>query len=108
MNIRFESWEENLLKDLKNPDYAKLFILAAIEAGEDLQFILSKIVKAYGIKKFSKMVDIAEPNLVRALRANHNPTVTTIEKLLKPFGLRIAAAPIKKEEKKKKKFKKAA
>lgn len=37
---------------------------------------------------------MASPNLLRALNARHNPTQDTLNRLLKPFRLKLSLAPI--------------
>ena len=41
-----------------------------------------------GVKEF------ASPNLLRALNPRHNPTQDTLNRLLKPFRLKLSLAPI--------------
>ena len=42
-----------------------------------------------------KEVGMPSPNVLRAINPKHNPTQETLERLLKPFGLRIGLAQIK-------------
>jgi hypothetical protein len=36
------------------------------------------------------------PNLLRAINPRHNPTQATINRILKPLGLRLSLTPVKK------------
>jgi len=47
-----------------------------------------------GVKEFAAKVGMASPNLVRALNPRHNPTQNTLNRLLKPFQLKLSLAPI--------------
>lgn len=101
MAKRSKDWNEGLSADLRDPEFAREFILAAIEDGMLLKTILAKTIRAYGVKEFSKTVKIAEPNLVRLLSTRSNPTQETLNRLLKPFGLRLAVTPIREPKSKK-------
>jgi DNA-binding phage protein len=37
---------------------------------------------------------MASPNLLRTLNPSHNPTQDTLNRLLKPFRLKLSLAPI--------------
>ncbi len=37
---------------------------------------------------------MASPNVLRAINPRHNPTEDTLNRLLKPFKLRLSLAPI--------------
>jgi len=90
MPKRSAEWNEGLSADLRDPDFAKEFILASLEEGLSLQVVLGKVIRAYGVKEFSKKVKIASPNILRAINPGHNATQETLNRLLKPFGLRLA------------------
>jgi DNA-binding phage protein len=55
---------------------------------------LGKIIRATGVKEFAARIGMPSSNLVRAIHPRHNATQETLERLLKPFGLRIGLAPI--------------
>jgi DNA-binding phage protein len=48
-----------------------------------------------GVREFAAKVGMASANLLRALSPRHNPTQGTLNRLLKPFGLKLSLAPIK-------------
>lgn len=95
MAKRSVDWNEILSKKLRNLEYAQGFILACLEEDIPLQVALAKVVRAYGIKEFSVKTKIPSPNILRALNPKHNPSQATLEKLLKPFKLKLTATPIK-------------
>ena len=81
MSRRSRDWNVGLAQDLRGQEFAREFLLAAIDEGVPLQVALAK-------------VRMASPNLLRALNARHNPTQDTLNRLLKPFRLKLSLAPI--------------
>ena len=67
---------------------------AAVEEGVPLKTALAKVIRATGVKEFAETVGMPSPNVLRAIHPRHNPTQETLERLLKPFGLRIGLAQI--------------
>ena len=98
MARRSKDWNEGLARDLKDPAFARAFLLAVIEDGGSLQHALGKAVRAIGVKEFAARVRMASPNLVRAIHPRHNPTQATLNRLLEPFGLKLSLAPLKKRK----------
>ncbi len=92
MAYRSVEWEEGLAKDLRNTKFARAFIQSALAEGLSIQVILGKVIRAYGVKEFSAKVKMPSSNLLRVINPNHNPTIATLDKLLKPFGLEITVA----------------
>jgi DNA-binding phage protein len=84
-----------LAQDLRNQTFAREFLLASIDEGVDLQIALGKVIRAMGVKEFAAKVHMASPNVLRAINPAHNPTQDTLNRLLKPFRLRLSLAPIK-------------
>jgi len=91
---RSKDWNVGLAQDLRDPEFAREFLLAAIEEGVSIQIALGRVIRAIGIKEFSARIKIASPNLVRAINPRHNPTQETLNRLLKPFRLKLSLAPI--------------
>jgi DNA-binding phage protein len=89
-----EDWHVGLATDLRDPAFAREFLLAAIDEGVDLQLALGKVIRAMGVKEFAAKVRMASPNVLRAINPRHNPTHDTLNRLLKPFGLRLSLAPL--------------
>ena len=95
MARRSEDWNVGLAKDLRTAAFAREFLLASIDEGVDLQLALGKVIRAMGVKEFAAKVGMASPNVLRAINPRHNPTQATLDRLLKPFGLRLSLARIK-------------
>jgi probable addiction module antidote protein len=94
MARRTKDWNEGLAKDLKNPEFAREFLLAAVEEGVSLHQALGKVIRAMGVKEFAVKIGMESPNLLRAINPRHNPTQATIDRLLTPLGLKLSLAPI--------------
>lgn len=94
MARRSKDWNVGLAQDLRDREFAREFLLAAIEEGVSIQIALGKVIRAIGIKEFSVIIGIAGPNILRAINPRHNPTQETLNRLLKPFKLRLSLAPI--------------
>src|SRR3954462_15090402 len=95
MARRSRDWNEGLAADLQDPEFARRFLAAAAEDGVPLKVALAKVIRATGVKEFSESIGMPSPNVLRAIAPRSNPTQETLERLLKPFGLRIGLAQIK-------------
>jgi DNA-binding phage protein len=95
MARRSKDWNEGLAEDLQDPTFAREFLAAAVEEGIPLKVALGKVIRATGVKEFADSIGMPSPNVLRAIHPRHNPTQETLERLLKPFGLRIGLAAIK-------------
>jgi DNA-binding phage protein len=96
MARRTKDWNEGLAQDLRDPQFAQEFLLAAIDEGITVQHALGKIIRAIGVKEFAAKIGMESPNLLRVIHSRHNPTQSTLNRLLRPFGLKLSAAPITK------------
>ncbi len=94
MARRSRDWNEGLAQDLRDPDFAREFLLAAIDDGISVQLALGKVIRATGVKEFAAAVGMASSNVLRAINPRHNPTQQTLNRLLRPFRLRLSLAPI--------------
>ena len=94
MARRSQDWNEGLSQDLQDLKFAQEFLKAALEEGVSLQIALGKVIRAIGIKEFSKKSKLPSSNIVRSLNPNHNPTQETLNRLLKPLGLKLSITPI--------------
>jgi len=94
MARRSRDWNVGLAEDLRNREFARQLLLAEIDEGVTLKLALAKLVRAMGVKEFAAKVRMASPNLLRALNPRHNPTQETLNRLLKPFRLKLSLAPI--------------
>jgi DNA-binding phage protein len=94
MARRSRDWNIGLAEDLRDPVFAREYLLASIDEGVSLQIALGKVIRAMGVKEFASKARMASPNVLRAIAPHHNPTQETLSRLLKPFKLRLSLAPI--------------
>ena len=94
MAKRSRDWNEGLALDLQSPAFAREFLVAAIQEGIPLQQALGKVIRAAGVKEFAARAGVASPNVLRAINPRHNPTQETLNRLLRPLGLRLSLALI--------------
>ena len=94
MARRSEDWNSGLAKDLQNPEFAREFLMAAIDEGVPIQVALAKVIRASGVKEFAAKARMAGPNILRAINRRHNPTQRTLNRLLRPFKLRLSLSRI--------------
>ncbi len=94
MARRSRDWNRGLADDLRDPAFAREFLLAAIDDGVSVQRALGKVVRAMGVTEFAAKVHMASPNVQRAINPRHNPTQETLNRLLRPFRLRLGLAPL--------------
>jgi DNA-binding phage protein len=94
MARRSEDWNIDLATRLRNPKFARAFLLAAIEEGLTIQQALAKVVRAIGVTEFAAQVQMPRSNVQRAIRPQYNPTQETLNRLLTPFRLRLSLAPL--------------
>ena len=77
MARRSKDWNEGLAEDLRDPEFAREFLTAAVEDGVPLQTALGKVIRAKGVKEFAEAVGMPSPNVLRAINPSHNPTQGT-------------------------------
>src|SRR5438876_7147762 len=100
MARRSKDWNEGLAKDLRNPDFARGFLIHAIDdEGISVQQALGKVIRLMGVHEFAARIGMAAPNLLRSINPRHNPTLETLNRLLLPFGLRLTLATIRSRRK---------
>ncbi len=92
MARRSVEWNQGLAKDLKNTKFAAQFIQSSLEEGISLQAVLAKIVRSYGVSEFAKKIGMPASNVLRTVNPKHNPTIDTLNRFLKPFGLELSVS----------------
>ena len=92
MARRSRDWNEGLARDLRDVGFAREFLLAAMDEGVPIQTALGKVIRAMGVKEFAEKAGMPASNILRAIHPRHNPTQATLNRLLKPFRLRLSLA----------------
>lgn len=85
-----KDWNQGLARDLRNPEFARRFLLAAVEDGIPLQQVMGKVIRAVGVKEFAAKVRMDGPHLLRAIHPRHTPNQDTLNRLLRPFRLKLS------------------
>ncbi len=84
MAPRSRDWSELLAEYLRDQQFAREFLLAAMDEDVPIQVALGKVIRAMGVKEFAATVKKTGPNVLRAINARHNPSQDTMNRLLKP------------------------
>ena len=89
------SYEETLLPMLCKPEEAAAYIDAVIELDDPAALLvaLRHVAKAHGMAAVARQADLGDKTLFKALSANGNPTIATVQKVLHAVGLRLSVVP---------------
>jgi hypothetical protein len=87
---RTNSYDEDLSKRLRNPKYAREFILGMMDGSDGLSVedALRHTIQRMGIKEFAELVKMPSPNIVAFIKGRRHHKSATLDHLLKPFKLR--------------------
>jgi probable addiction module antidote protein len=93
--MKLKSYREDLLKRLSNPEYAAEYLAQTLASEDSAAFLvaLKDVVDAGGgVGTLAEHVSIARPSLYKILSNKGNPTLDTLQQILKPLGLRVSIA----------------
>jgi probable addiction module antidote protein len=94
--MKLKSYKNDLLKELKDPEYAAAYLAQALESEDQATFLLAlrDVVEAGGgASVVARQAHIQRESLYKALSIRGNPRLTTLQGILKSVGLRIAVTP---------------
>lgn len=96
MALKTTKWDVHDFLD--SEERMALFLEAAFEDGDPglITAALGEVARARGMTRTAKDSGIAREALYRALSADGHPEFNTILKVLRSFGLRLAAVPLDK------------
>lgn len=94
MSRRSRAWNEGLAEDLRDKTFARELLLAAIDEGVSIQVALGKVIRAIEGKEFAASARMAPQSVLRAINPHRNPNQETLNRLLRPFRLRLSLATI--------------
>lgn len=85
------SCKQGLLQRLKDPEYAALYLSAALEDGDYENFLvcLKDVVEAFGFSSLSKKTKLNRQGLYRMLSKRGNPRLSSLAVLLSSVGLKL-------------------
>lgn len=92
MTARDKSYEQTALQGLTDPVEAAAYVEAVLELDDPAALLvaLRQVAKAHGMAEVARRADVGEKTLFRALSAEGNPTLTTVQKVLHAVGLRLS------------------
>ncbi len=95
MAKRVRDYEEDLVEQLKDAEFAAEYLNASLDDtddGADERFLmaLGQVAKAHGMTAISEKSGMARQAMYRALSENGNPELSTLKALLDAMGLKLA------------------
>jgi len=93
--MRLKDYKAGLLKRLEDPNYAAEYLAQVLAEKDSAAFLiaLKDVVEAGGgMGKLSRRVGLKRPSLYKILSKNGNPTLETLQEILRPLGLRVSVA----------------
>ena len=94
-NMRLKNYRDDLLKRLRDPEYAAEYLAQVLAEKDNAAFLiaLKDVVEASGgVGDLAGRVGLKRPSLYKILSKNGNPTLATLQEILKPLGLRVSVA----------------
>lgn len=92
-----EGWSKwDPVEHIRDSEDAEALINEALECGDPdlLQEVLGIVARARGMGKIAAETGLNEKSLYRALSKRGNPRLSTINKVLKSMGLRLAVVAL--------------
>lgn len=93
--MRLKSYKEDLNRRLRDPEYAAEYLAQVLAEKDNTAFLiaLKDVVEAGGgMGSLAGRVGLKRPSLYKILSKNGNPTLETLQEILKPLGLRVSVA----------------
>ena len=91
------SYREQLLKDLADPQEAKVYLMVALDEYEtdadtdSFMLALRNVAEAQGgIGTLAKKTELNRPHLYKMLSSKGNPRLLTLENILRALGFRLS------------------
>jgi probable addiction module antidote protein len=91
--IKTRNYRADLRKRLRDPEYAAEYLTQVLAEQDNEAFLiaLKDVVEAAGgVGNLAGRVGLQRPGLYRILSKHGNPTLATLQEILKPLGLRIS------------------
>lgn len=93
---RSRDYQTGLLEGLQTPEEAAEYLNAALEEGDRELFLLAlrNVAQAHGgMSHLSKTTHLDRKSLYRMLSEQGNPTIASLDALLRAMSLRLTVAP---------------
>ena len=91
--MRLKNYKADLLKRLADPAYAAEYLAQVLAEKDSAAFLLAlkDVVEAGGgMGELAGRVGLKRPSLYKILSKKGNPTLETLQEILKPLGLRVS------------------
>lgn len=91
--MRLKKYKPDLEKHLQNPEYAAEYLTAVLAEKDHEAFLiaLKDVVDASGgIGELATRLRLRRPSLYKILSSHGNPTLETLQQILRPLGLRMS------------------
>jgi probable addiction module antidote protein len=94
--MALETTKWDVVDHLKTDEDIAYFLEAVFEDGDPalITAALGDVARAKGMTQLAKDTGLAREALYRSLSAEGKPEFTTVLKVMKAFGLRLAAVPL--------------
>ena len=88
-------FDDYMVEAMKDPVEAAAYIEAVIGLDDPaaLLMALRHVAKAHGLAEVARRARLGDKTLFKALSANGNPTLSTVQKVLAAVGLRLSVTP---------------
>lgn len=93
--MRLKNYKTDLRKRLRDPEYAAEYLAQVLAENDNAAFLiaLKDVVEAGGgMGTLASRVGLKRPSLYKILSEKGNPTLETLQEILKPLGLRVSVA----------------
>jgi len=93
--MRLKDYKNDLRRRLRDPEYAAEYLAQALAEKDNAAFLiaLKDVVEAGGgLGGLAGRVRIKRTSLYKILSKKGNPTLTTLQEILNPLGLRVSVA----------------
>lgn len=93
--MRLKNYKNDLDRRLRDPEYAAEYLAQVLAEKDNAAFLiaLKDVVEAgEGIGGLAGHVGLKRPSLYKILSKRGNPTLATLQEILKPLGLRVSVA----------------
>ena len=94
--MKLKSYKADLLQQLNDPEFAAAYLADVLESGDNAAFLIAlrDVVEAGGgVSSLGEQARLQRQSLYKALSKHGNPTLTTLQDVLKPLGLCISVTP---------------
>jgi len=91
--MKLRSYKDDLLAQVKDPEFAASYLAQVLESSDNAAFLIAlrDVVEASGgVSAVAQQARIQRQSLYKALSKKGNPTLATLQNILKPLGLRVS------------------